>query len=162
MKKGTNLTPKQRKFCEKFHELGNKQEAYKQSYNAVNMQYNSINSAVKELMRNPLINDYIAELQKKSQEIFVHTIQDSLKLDYDMIETYNSNVAVLKNIKSTKKQIEVAQRVLSFIGVAGFNAAQERIAKKLGYYEKDKPIVLPANQTTQVHVYQLPDNGRNN
>lgn len=161
MKKGTNLTPKQRKFCEKYIELGNKQEAYRQSYNAVNMQYNSINSAVKELMKNPLINDYIAEIQEKSQKAFIHTIEDSLKLDYEMIQTYNDNVAVLRNIKSTKKQIEVAQRVLNYIGVAGFNAAQERIAKKLGYYEKDKPITLPPNQTTQVHVYQLPDNGRN-
>lgn len=160
MKKGTNLTPKQRKFCEKYIELGNKQEAYRQSYNAGNMNNNSINSAVKELMRNPLINDYIAEIQEKSQKAFIHTIEDSLKLDYDMIETYNSNVAILRNMKSTKKQIEVAQRVLNYIGVSGFNAAQERIAKKLGYYEKDKPIT-PPSQTTQVHVYQLPDNGRN-
>jgi len=161
MRKGTNLTPKQRKFCEKFIELGNKQQAYKESYNAINMQYNSINSAVKELMKNPLINNYIAELQEKSQKEFIHTIQDSLKLDYDMIENYNRNVAVLSNMKSTKKQIEVAQRVLNFIGVAGFNAAQERIAKKLGYYEKDKPILPPSQVTNTVSIYQLPDNGRN-
>ena len=100
-------------------------------------------------------------MQEKNQKAFIHTIEDSLKLDYEMIQTYNDNVAVLKNIKSTKKQIEVAQRVLNYIGVAGFNAAQERIAKKLGYYEKDKPILPTNNNTTQVHVYQLPDNGRN-
>jgi len=159
MRKGTNLTPKQRKFCEKYIELGNKQEAYRQSYNAINMSNTSINGATQQLFRNELITTYIAELQEKSQKVFVHTIQDSLKLDYDMIETYNSNVAVLRNMKSTKKQIEVAQRVLSFIGVAGFNAAQERIAKKLGYYEKDKSIT-PVNGNNVVNIYQLPDNGR--
>ena len=122
------------------------------------MNNNSINSAVKELMKNPLINDYIAELQEKSQKAFIHTIEDSLKLDYEIIQTYNDNVSILKNIKSTKKQIEVAQRVLNYIGVAGFNAAQERIAKKLGYYEKDKQP-LPTETKAVVNVY-LPENGR--
>lgn len=161
MKEEFNLTPKQLKFCQIYLETGNKSEAYRKSYNAGNMTNNSIGVATFELFKNPKITKYIAYLQEKSEKTFIHTIEDSLKLDYEIIERYKFHTDILNNPKSTKKNIEVAERVLKFIGIAGFNAAQERIAKKLGYYEKDKPIVLPPNQTTQVHVYQLPDNGRN-
>lgn len=159
MKKGTNLTPKQRKFCEKFIELGNKQEAYRQSYNASRMTNSSIGKEVYILFQNPNLTHYIEELQEKAQKKFIHTIEDSLKLDYEIVERYRFHSDILNNPKSTKKNIEVAERVLKFIGIAGFNAAQERIAKKLGYYEKDKPVT-PVNGSNVVNIYQLPDNGR--
>ena len=163
MKKGSYLTVKQKRFCEKYVELGNKIEAYRQSYNAERMTLNSINSAVQELMKKALITNYIKEIQEKNQKEFSHTISESLKLDFEMVENYKENLAVLRNPKATKKQIEVAERVLRFIGAQGFNAAQDRIAKKLGYYEKDKPIPPPpgVGNTSTVNIYQLPDNGRN-
>lgn len=158
MKKGTNLTPKQRKFCEKYIELGNKQEAYRQSYNASRMTNSSIGKEVFVLFQNPNVTQYIEELQEKNQKAFIHTIEDSLKLDYEIIERYKFHTDILNNPKSTKKNIEVAERVLKFIGIAGFNAAQERIAKKLGYYEKDKsPIIIDTK--TKV-VFEIPSNGR--
>ena len=154
MKKGSYLTVKQKRFCEKYVELGNKIEAYRQSYNAERMALTTINGCVQELMKKELITAYIKEIQENNRKEFNHTISDSLKLDYEMVKNYKDNLAVLQNPKANKKQIEIAQRVLQFIGVQGFNAAQDRIAKKLGYYEKDKPIVEINNK--QRVVFELP------
>jgi len=133
-----NLTPKQMKFCEKYIELGNQMQAYKIAYNVDKMTDNAVNKEAWVLLKNPKLTQYIDELKAKTQKVFIHTIEDSLKLDYQLIENYNHQVSVLNNPKSTKKNIEVAQRVLKFIGSVGFNAAQDRVAKKLGFYEKDK------------------------
>lgn len=133
-----NLTPKQAKFSEKYLETGSQIEAYKIAYDVDRMTDNAINKEAWVLLKNPKVAQYVSELKAKSQKAFIHTIEDSLKLDYQLIENYNHQVAVLKNPKSTKKNIEVAQRVLKFIGSVGFNAAQDRVAKKLGFYEKDK------------------------
>lgn len=138
MTKTRSLTPKQKRFCEKYVECGNKSEAYKIAYNAENMTYTSINAAVYELFKNPLIVAYVGELTKENQKVFVHTLNDSLKIDFEIVEKYKRHLAIVENEKSTQKKLEVSQRVLAVIGVQGFNSAQERISKKMGFYVKDK------------------------
>ena len=98
----------------------------------------SINSATYQLFPNSLITDYVDELTKENQKAFVHTLNDSLKIDFEIVEKYKYHLAIVENEKSTKKKLEVSQRVLAVIGVQGFNSAQERISKKMGFYEKDK------------------------
>jgi len=158
MERKRNLTIKQKRFCEKYVELGNAMEAYRQSYNVGTMKYASINRCSMELLQNLLVTSYIAEIQEKAQKQFNHTLQDSLKLDFDIIQRYNDNMAVLSNPKATKKQVEVATRVLSFMRVTSINAAQERIAKKLGLYKDEKPIIDLGNKTRV--VFEIPSNGR--
>lgn len=138
MQKKRNLTPKQKRFCEKYVECGNKMEAYRFAYNSSNMNYSTINSAVNELFKNALITTYVAELQNENKKEFIHTLNDSLKIDFEIVEKYKYHLAIVENEKSTKKKLEVSQRVLAVIGVQGFNSAQERISKKMGFYEKDK------------------------
>lgn len=141
------LTPKQKKFCEKYIELGNKLEAYRQSYNAGNMKNTTINKCVNELFSNPLITTYIEILQKRNEKKFEHDIDDSLRLDFDIINKYKLHISVLENPKSTEKQIEVAKRTIQFIGIKGFDSAMERVSKKLGFYAKDNEQNKP-----EIHV----------
>ena len=138
MEKKRNLTPKQKKFCLKYVETGNQIESYKYSYAAENMSYSSINTACYRLLKNTIIAQYVRELQDALQKEFIHTIEDSLKLDYEMIENYKFQMDILSNRKSTKRQLEVAT--------------------KLGYYDKEKPIV-PVNAKSKV-VFELPSNNR--
>jgi hypothetical protein len=112
-------------------------EAYKQSYNASNMKYSTINKCVVELMNNPLITTYIDSIQKKKEEEFSHTITDSLRLDFELIERYKKHIAVLENPQSTDKEIAIAKRTIQFIGIKGFDSAMDRVSKKLGFYEKN-------------------------
>lgn len=152
MQKGRTLTLKQKRFCEKYIECGNKMESYRFAYNAEKMTQGAINAAVYELFKNPLISKYVDELQQKNQKAFVHTLNDSLKIDFEIVEKYKYHLAIVENEKSPKKKLEVSQRVLAVIGVQGFNAAQERISKKMGFYEKDKEktqIVYTVEVTAQ-------------
>ncbi len=138
-----NLTAKQKKFCEKYIELGNKVEAYRQSYNASKMKTPSINKCVQELWANPLITSYVFDLQNENFKEFKHTINDSLKYDFEMIARYNKHLVILENAESTQEQVQSAKRTMNFIGVQGFNAAMDRVSKKLGFYEKDNEQKKP-------------------
>lgn len=132
-----SLTPKQKKFCEKYIELGNKLEAYRQSYVADKMKVPSINKCVQELFKNTLITSYIDSLQKTNEKEFKHTMSDSLKLDFELINRYKKHLLILENPKCNPVEASASKRTMNFIGVQGFNAAMERVSKKLGFYEKD-------------------------
>lgn len=131
------LTPKQKLFCEKYIELGSKIEAYRQSYNAGSMRTPSLNKCAQELFKNPAITLYIAQMQVANEKEFEHTLKDSIKLDFELIDRYKKHLLVLENPESDKNQVDAAKRSMNFIGSNGFNAAMERISKKLGFYEKD-------------------------
>lgn len=62
------LTEKQEKFCQKYIELGNASEAYRESYDASNMKDTTINRKAKELIDNGKITARIAELQEEHRE----------------------------------------------------------------------------------------------
>lgn len=76
MSKAKTLTPKQEKFCQKFIELGNASEAYRQSYNCSQMKTGTINSRAKELRNDGPITVRIAELQAEHKERHKITVDD--------------------------------------------------------------------------------------
>ena len=57
-------TEKQKAFARKWIELNNATEAYRQVYNVVNMQENSIRAASYELLQNPVVINYALELRR--------------------------------------------------------------------------------------------------
>lgn len=142
-----SLTPKQKKFCEKYIELGNKLEAYRQSYSASKMKSTTINKCVNELFSNPLITTYIEVIQSENKKNFDHTLSDSLKLDFELINKYRKHIEVLENPKSTDEQVNVARRAILFIGIKGFDSAMDRVSKKMGFYEVDNKQKAPVIKT---------------
>ena len=72
------LTPKQEKFCQKFIELGNASEAYRQSYNCERMKASTINSRAKELRKDGPITARIDELQADHRERHDWTVYDAI------------------------------------------------------------------------------------
>ncbi len=61
------LTPKQVKFCLKYHELGNASEAYRQAYDASNMKPGTVNAKAKELLDNGRIQERIAKIEEEDR-----------------------------------------------------------------------------------------------
>lgn len=72
------LTPKQESFCQKFIELGNASEAYRQSYNCERMKTSTINSRAKELRKDGPITARIDELQADHRERHDWTVDDAI------------------------------------------------------------------------------------
>jgi len=147
----TGLTKKQEAFCEAFVRLGDKSAAYRESYSCSRMKSETINNKAYALSEKGDIRARIEELQKKASIIayleFEHTINDSLRMDFELIDKYKKHIAILENEKSTDKQIAVAKRTIQFIGINGFNAAMERISRKCGFYKKDNDQSKP-----EIHV----------
>lgn len=80
------LTPKQEKFCQKYLELGNASEAYRQSYNAEKMKPESVNRKAKALIDNGKIAARLDELRAKIEKrhaITVDSLVDKLDKLYD-------------------------------------------------------------------------------
>lgn len=157
------LNPKQEIFAQEIVNGSNQTEAYKKAYPNSKALEKTISEAASRLVRNNKVSARIKELSRIGQDIagkqFSYTIQDGLRLDFELVNDYLFQKKILQNNKSTKKQIEVAKRVISVIGISGYNAAQERIAKRLGHYEKDKPIVNIGEVAEVVNIY-IPSNGR--
>ena len=61
------LTPKQEKFAQLWHELGNKSEAYRQAYDCSNMSDETINARASKLSKEYKISIRFSELQKAAQ-----------------------------------------------------------------------------------------------
>lgn len=83
------LTPKQEKFCQKYIELGNASEAYRQSYDAEKSKPETINRKAKELLDNGKIAARVKELQnelKEKHDITLDFITNGLKKAIDMAE----------------------------------------------------------------------------
>jgi len=143
-----NLTLKQERFAQAYVQLGDKSAAYREAYSCEKMKDTTIHSKACILSENGKVRARIEELQNIaktiSEEGFLHTITDSLKLDFMVINKYEKHLKVLENPASTIRQINIAKRALAFIKVQGFNAAMDRVSKKLGFYEKNneqnKPI----------------------
>lgn len=73
------LTPKQEKFCQLYIELGNASEAYRQSYNAKNMQDATITRKAADLLTNGKVTAMISELQAEHAKRHKLTVDDLLK-----------------------------------------------------------------------------------
>lgn len=137
----SNLTLKQEAFAQAYVRLGDKSAAYREAYKCGKMKPLTINNNAYKLFDNNDITTRIAELTEIAKQIseneFKHSLSDSLKLDMEIVEKYKKHISVLENPDADYKEIEVAKRTIQFIGINGFNAAQDRVSKKLGFYEKD-------------------------
>lgn len=81
-----NLTEKQRKFAQKYIELGNASEAYRQSYNAKNMTDKQIWEEASKLNANPKVRQRVEDLRKKHAERHAVTVE-SITKEYEEART---------------------------------------------------------------------------
>lgn len=72
------LTPKQEKFCQKYIELGNASEAYRQSYDCQNMKPETIKRKAQELLNHGTITATISQLQSNHAKRHQITVDDLL------------------------------------------------------------------------------------
>ena len=72
------LTPKQERFCQKYIELGNASEAYRQSYDADDMNTNTVNRKAKELLDNGKITARVEQIKRGHKKRHNMTIDDLL------------------------------------------------------------------------------------
>lgn len=75
---GVVLTPKQESFCQKYIELGNASEAYRQSYDADDMNTNTVNRKAKELLDNGKITARVEQIKREHKKRHNMTIDDLL------------------------------------------------------------------------------------
>ena len=75
---GVVLTPKQESFCQKYIELGNASEAYRQSYDADDMNTNTVNRKAKELLDNGKITARVEQIKQEHKKRHNMTIDDLL------------------------------------------------------------------------------------
>lgn len=74
-----SLTPKQESFCQKYIELGNAAEAYRQAYDAKNMKPESCQREARKLLDNPKITPRVEELKREVKERFEFTIDKAVE-----------------------------------------------------------------------------------
>lgn len=129
----SKLTDKQKRFCEEYMiDLNGTQAAIRSGYSE-----NTAKEIGYENLTKPHIQNYLKELMKSKSDEINHSLDDSLKIDFDLIQKYQNCLNVLENDKSTGKDIEVAERTIKYIGTSAYNGAMDRVAKKLGFFEKD-------------------------
>ena len=71
------VTQKQENFCQRYSEIGNASEAYRESYNAGNMKPETIHRKACELLQNGNVTARVEELQAEAQARHGETV-DSL------------------------------------------------------------------------------------
>ena len=131
------LTPKQEKFCQEYVITGNKSQAYRLSYSASKKKSETINVKANELSNVGKVSVRIKELKEELRLKNVYTLEKSVKRDISLIERYEAALDVLENNESKGIDVEVAERLIKFIGSQGYNSAQERLSKQHGFFEKD-------------------------
>ena len=74
-----NLTPKQDNFCRLYIELGNASEAYRQAYDADDMNQNTVNKNASVLLENPKIATRLNQIRSEHMKRHNLTVGDLLK-----------------------------------------------------------------------------------
>ena len=74
-----NLTPKQDNFCRLYIELGNASEAYRQAYDAEDMNQNTVNKNASVLLENPKIATRLNQIRSEHMKRHNLTVGDLLK-----------------------------------------------------------------------------------
>lgn len=97
----SKLTPKQESFCQKYIELGNASEAYRQSYDCQNMKETTVNNKAYELLQKGEITARISELQNNHQERHNTTVDDLL-----------ANLDELYTVAITSGNLQVAYNII--------------------------------------------------
>ena len=92
------LTPKQEKFAQKYIELGNASEAYRQSYDADNMKPVTIRRKAAELLENGKVAACVRALRdglQKRHEVTVDSITQELVEDREFARQINQASAAI-------------------------------------------------------------------
>ena len=131
------LTTKQEIFCKEVVKQDTYSDAYRIAYDVKNMTDKQINEEASLLMKNPKVTQRVKELKSKIESKELYTLEKSIKRDLRLIERYEGALDVLEDLKSKSNDIEAAERTIKFIGVGGYNSAQDRLSKQHGFYEKD-------------------------
>lgn len=74
-----NLTPKQDNFCRLYIELGNASEAYRQAYDAEDMNQNTVNKNASVLLENPKVATRLEQIRSEHMRRHNLTVGDLLK-----------------------------------------------------------------------------------
>ena len=74
-----NLTPKQDNFCRLYIELGNASEAYRQAYDAEDMNQNTVNKNASVLLENPKVATRLEQIRSEHMKRHNLTVGDLLK-----------------------------------------------------------------------------------
>lgn len=139
----SNLTPKQERFCQEYVRTGNKSEAYRLAYDAENMLPETIHEKSSRLSTTDKVRTRIQELQGEMKDRFMYSLSESVQKDLRLIERYEAALEILENPEAPKKEVEVAQRVIRYIGATGYSSAQERLSKQGGFFDKDNRQKAP-------------------
>lgn len=101
------LTPKQEKFCQKYIEIGNASEAYRQSYDCENMKDETVNVKASELLNNGKITVRLKELKTEHAKRHNTTVDDLLNELEDIKEQalLDGNLQVAFNVVMGKGKI---------------------------------------------------------
>lgn len=153
------LTPKQEKFCTEYLRTSNKTRAYKEAYSTSRMKPETINVKASELFSNGKVSVRVRELQKELEGKELYTLEESIKKDLNLIRRYEEALDILADDSASGKVVEVAIRTIKYIGSNGYGSAQDRIAKKQGFYEKDndQKTVPPVQNILNLGMGTAPD-----
>lgn len=115
------LTPKQEKFCLLYIELGNASEAYRQAYDAEDMNSFTVNRKAAELMENGKIAARIEQLRKEHQKRHNLTV-DSLLLELEEA----------RQLAQTVERPQVAAMVAATMGKAKLLGLDKQVIEHTG------------------------------
>ena len=132
-----SLTKKQEIFCQEVVRQSSYSAAYRIAYNTSNWTDKSVNEKASQMMSSVKILSRVNELKKNLENEKLYTLKQSVERDLKLIEKYESALEILENPQAITKEVEAAERMIKFIGVAGYNSAQDRLSRQHGFYEKD-------------------------
>ena len=104
------LTPKQEKFAQLWHELGNKSEAYRQAYDCSGMTDKQVHEEASKLSGNPKVSQRFLELQRTALE------QHSVTID-SLTEKLNKAYEVGNERKSASGMVQAVMGLAKIHGM---------------------------------------------
>tara|TARA_R110000850_G_scaffold87797_1_gene188629 strand:- start:18824 stop:19300 length:477 start_codon:yes stop_codon:yes gene_type:complete len=131
------LTKMQEHFCQEVVKQDTYSAAYRIAYDCSKSTSESINVRASELMANSKIIVRVQELKDKLVNKVLYTLEQSVRRDLKLIERYESALDTLEDDEAIESDLTAAERTIKYIGVTGYNSAQDRLAKQHGFYEKD-------------------------
>jgi phage terminase small subunit len=131
------LTKKQEHFCQEVVKQDTYSAAYRLAYDCSNWLDKSVNEKASQMMSDVKILTRVNELKDKLVDKVLYTLEASVKRDLKLIERYEKALDTLEDDNSKESDLTAAERTIRYIGVTGYNSAQDRLAKQHGFYEKD-------------------------
>ena len=124
-----DLTVRQKRFCEKYIELGNATEAYIQAgYKLGTRRAAEANSC--RMMRNDKIKDYISKLSGKITDENIADAQEVLKYLTSVVRNQLQEEVIV--VEGIGEGFSLAKKVKKDISVKDRNKAAELLAKRYG------------------------------